>query len=390
MNWDPKSSQIYKLLRRHPAFQRLRKFLPGGQEQPSDDRAQMPAAEIITIDWPPDLPKPRIGIVKDLGPYPRWTKFCRFLDNNDFEYDTYNIHAHDWLKQAERFEVVIGIWSCELCRLQEMREKYWFLENYLGKSTFPAPTHAFLYEDKRLEAYLASVHGIPFANTYVSYDHKEALALVETLAYPIVCKAVPASASVGTELVHDRKSARKIVDQAFSVAGRRTHLNYARQKDYVYFQEFIPNDGFDIRVIVVRNWVFGYFRKVPEGDFRASGMNLVQKRVLPHDAMRLALKLNAIVKSPMLAVDMVCDLNARYHVIEFSPVCQMETPEQLHVNGEPGVFIFDDDGNGRFQQGKYWVAELALREFLLSDYLPKNGVVPQAAVNGSGHAPFPV
>jgi len=334
----------------------------------------MAAAEVVTIDWPPELPKPRIGIVKDFDPYPRWTKLCRFLDNNDFEYDVYNIHAHDWLKQAERFDLVAGIWSCELRCLQEMREKYWFLENHLGKRTFPSFAHAFLYEDKRLEAYLASVHGIPFAKTYVSYDLQDALALIETLDYPVVSKLVPSSASVGVELVHDPKGARRLIKQAFSVAGRGTHSTYARQKNYIYLQEFIPSDGFEIRAIVVRNWVFGYYRQVLEGDFRASGMNLVEKRELPQEAMRLALKLNRVVKSPQLVVDMIRDLHGCYHVIEFSPVCQMETPEQLHVNGKPGVYIFDDDGNGQFKEGKYWLMELALREFLLSDYLPRASV----------------
>jgi len=368
-NWKPE--RLFKLLRRRPAYSRFRKFLSGQEDQPLDDRLHMADAEFVNIDWPADLPKPRIGLVKDLEPYPRWTKLCRFLDHNAFEYEIYNIHAHDWLSQAKQFDAVVGIWSCDLHCLQEMREKYWVLEHYLGKTTFPSAQHAFLYEDKRLEAYLAYLHGIPFANAHISYDRRDALELVESLDYPVVSKMVPASASVGTELVRDRKRARKIVERAFSVAGRRTHLSYARQKNYVYFQDFIPNDGFDLRAIVVGDWVFGYYRKMLAGDFRASGMNLVEKRELPQEAMRLALKLNQVVKSPMLVVDMLRGLDGRYQVIEFSPTCQMETPEQLHVNGEPGVFIFDDPEKGRFQRGKYWVAELALREFLSHDYLPR-------------------
>src|SRR5262249_26049534 len=156
----------------------------------------------------------------------------------------------------------------------------------------------------------------------------------------------------------------------FSASGRKTQFPYARQKNYVYFQEFIPNDSYDLRVIVVGNWVFGYYRKALPGDFRASGMNLVEKRDLPKPAMVLALQFNAVVNSPMLVVDMLHGLDGQFHIIEYSPMCQMESPEQLHVDGVPGVHIFDEDGNFRFQRGRYWVHELALREFLLNHYLP--------------------
>ncbi len=63
--------------------------------------------------------------------------------------------------------------------------------------------------------------------------------------------------------------------------------------------------------------------------------------------------------------------DGKTYIIEFSPTCQMESPEQLHVNGVPGAYILDTDGSIHFEPGKYWVHELALREFLMHDYLPK-------------------
>lgn len=330
----------------------------------------MAEAEPVPLTWPEALPKPRVGIIRDLEPYPRWTKYCRFCEHNALPFALYDIHAHDWLNQARRFDVIVGIWSCELHSLEEMREKFWLLENQLHKATFPCSADAFLYENKRLESYIASIHHIPFARTFITHERQEALSLVDQLPYPVLSKMVPASASVGLELVRSPRHARAIIERVFSPAGRKTQYPYARQKNYVYFQEFIPNDGYDIRAIVVGNWVFGYYRKVLPGDFRASGMNLVEKRDLPKPAMVLALELAAAVNSPMLVVDMLHGVDGQFQIIEYSPVCQMETPEQLHVDGMPGVYIFDEDGNCRFQRGRYWVHELALREFLLNHYLP--------------------
>jgi len=358
-------------LRKSAFYSRIRQYLPMSELEYIDDRDRLEDAVAITIDWPKNVKKPIFGIVQDYGGDPRWTKYHRFLDNNSFRYDIYNIHSHNWIEKAAEYDIIIGFPSSELCHLEEMRRKYYFLETYLGKTCYPSSAHSFLYEDKSLEAFISKVAGIPFVNTYVSHDRTDALRLIEELNFPIVSKIVPSSGSMGMELVVSPKHCRKIINQAFSRNGRKTHRIYFQQKNYIYFQDFIPNDGFDIRAIVVGDCVFGYYRKVPEGDFRASGMNLVEKRGLPQEAIRIARKVNKIIDCPMLVVDMLHGLDGEYYVIEFSPICQIETSEQLHVDGVPGVYVFEDDESIHFLEGRYWVHELALREMLLNDYLPK-------------------
>jgi len=361
---------MLRTLRKQPWFCRARQYLPMADLQCLDDRGHMPEANTVTVDWPARFKKPRVGIVPDFEPYPRWTKFCRLLQNNGFDYGVYNIHKQDWIERAQEFDIVVNIWSCEAAALQEMREKYHFLETYMGKRTFPSPSHAMLYEDKKLEYYVARLHGIPFAQTYISQEKADALAMVDTLRFPVVSKLVPSSGSVGVELVRSRKDARSIARKAFSRQGRGTHNPYLRQKNYVFFQEFIPNDGYDIRVIVTGNNLFGYYRKTPQGDFRASGMHMTEKRDLPPGAMHLALRMNSVVRSPVLVVDMVRSLKDEFFIIEFSPTCQMAKPEQLKVNGEPGRYVHDArNARFEFQKGRWWVHELALKEFLETDYL---------------------
>jgi len=337
-----------------------------------DDRNSLDVVDVFTIDWPSHIEKPKIGIVQDRGHYPKWTKYSRFLEHNSFEYEFYNIHAHDWIERAKGFDVIIGFFSSEFWHLQEMREKYFFLEKFLGKTTYPSAEHANLYENKKLEAYITKLHGLPFANTYISHDKEDALHLLETLRYPLVSKIVPGSGSMGVELVHNSTQARRIVERAFSRNGRRTYFNSFRQKNYVYFQDFIPNDGYDIRAMVVgEKWGFGYYRKVLEGDFRASGMDLVEKRELPEEALQIARQVNEIVKSPMLAVDMVHGLDGQYHIIEYSPTCLMKLPDQMLIKGIPGYYVFNDAGSFHFETKRYWPHDLFVTEFLLKHYLPK-------------------
>lgn len=379
-----KDIKMVKRVQRNPLYSRLRQYFPMAETQPINDRGKIDNAEVVKINWPDSLAKPRVGVVQDLEEFPRWTKYCRFLENNAFPFDLYNIHASDWLEKAADFDLIIGIVSCELYHLEEMREKYHFLETYLGKACYPSPAHAMLYEDKRLEAYICKLAGLPFAEAYISYDKADALKLLDQLTFPVISKIVPSSGSYGVEMVRSREQCRNIIRQAFSTRGRSAHTHYFRQKNYVYFQDFIPNDGYDIRVIMAGNWAFGYYRKVLEGDFRASGMNMVEKRSLPEDAIRLAWKVNQVVKSPMLVVDMLHGLDGQYYIIEYSPVCQMETPEQLHVDEIPGYYEVCEDQTIRFQEGRYWVHELALREFLVKDYLPRQMEGNAASIRQNG------
>lgn len=370
MPYTLRDHKVIKRITKTVFYSRIRQYFPMRELVYVDDRDKINDAKIVKIDWPDGLEKPTFGIVRDNEVFPRWTKYCRFLENNLFDYRFYDFHAHDWIENAKGFDIIVGIPSSGIWHLEELRRKYYVLEKILGKVCYPSADHTNLYEDKHLEAYLSKIFGLPFATTYISHDKADALRLIGRLTYPVVSKINPSSGSVGVELVRTIQDARRIVMQAFSTIGRNTHTHHFRQKNYIYFQEFIPNDGYDIRAIVVGNLVFGYYRKVLAGDFRASGMNMVEKRELPEAAMRSALRVNEVVKSPMLVIDMVHGLDGRYYIVEFSPVCQMEFPEQLHVNGVPGVYVFESTAGFHFQKGRYWVHELALREFLLNHYLP--------------------
>jgi hypothetical protein len=110
---------------------------------------------------------------------------------------------------------------------------------------------------------------------------------------------------------------------------------------------------------------------VLKGDFRASGMHSWEFGALPDEAVRLARRVYNIVKSPVLAVDMLHGLDGKYRIIEFSPISQIDTPVMLMIDDVPGVYVFDDDEHFHFEAQRFWIHDLALREFLLKDYLPR-------------------
>ena len=360
---------VKRILKSH-TYVYLRQFFPMAEPIIRDDRGQIEEAEDIVMDWPAGVKKPLVGIIRDYEECPRWTKYIRFLETNAIPYDIYSLHSVDWIERATRFDVITGIVSNEYYHLQEMRKKFYILEQYLGKKCYPSTHHMFLYENKTMEAEVSKILGIPFAPTHVFHDRQDALRCLESMRFPVISKIDPGSGSVGVEWVNSKREARQIIQRSFSRLGRSTYSLYFRQKQVVYFQEYIPNDGYDIRVEVVGNMAFGYYRRVLDGDFRASGMNQVEWGSLPEEAVRLAWDVNRLIQSPLLVVDMVHGQDGRYYVIEFSPICRMDNPAELQVDGVPGVYLRGDDGQIRFEPGKYWLHELALREFFLKDYLP--------------------
>ena len=344
-----------------------------------DDRGLIEDAEVVRIDWPANVAKPRVGIVRDLEKFPRWTKYRRFLETNGFAYDSFDIHSHDWIDRARSFDLVIGLVSNEISYLEEIRVKYHFLENYLGKACYPSAEQTLLYDNKCLEAYISDACDLPFAKTHISHSHEDALALVEGLRYPLVSKVNHSSGSMGVELVRTPQKARRIVRKAFSRNGRSIYVPWLRQKNYVYFQEFIPNDGYDIRVIVVGNRAFGYYRKVLGGDFGRRGWTRSKSGRSPRRPSGSPGGPCNASAAPRSWSTWSTAWTAAMRSSNSPSSARSETPEQLLVDGVPGVYIIEDDGDIRFEKGHYWVHELALREFLLDDYLPRASGAPAKA-----------
>lgn len=358
-----------KRVRKSMLYSRLRQRFPMREASFVDDSDRIDDAEVVGIDWPSNVVKPRVGIVKDLEKVPRWTKYRRFLRNNGFDHDIYDIQSHDWIERARPFDAIVGLVSNDTNHLEEAQVKFHVLETRLGKKCYPTAAQADLYENKRLEAYIAEVYGLPFAKTHVSHSEEDALAMLENVRYPLVSKVSQSSGSMGVEIVRTPRKARRVVRQAFSRNGRRVYVPWFRQKDYVYFQEYVPNDGYDVRVILVGNRAFGYYRKVLRGDFRASGMSTVKRRGVPDEAIRVAREVQRHVQSPQLVVDMVRGRDGRYVIIEYSIMCLMDRADELQVNGVSGVYIVEENGEIHFEKGRYWIHELALREFLREAFL---------------------
>lgn len=181
-----------------------------------------------------------------------------------------------------------------------------------GKAVFPDFNSGWHFDDKVGQKYLLESAGAPVPDTFVSYDRTEALRWADGAPYPQVFKLRCGAGSQNVRLVGDKRVAKRLIRKAFgrgfSKFNRTEHMKErlrkaasgqdsplgalkglvrlviptrlekgsTREKGYVCFQEYLPDNSHDTRVVVVCGRAFAVRRRVRANDFRASGSGLIE------------------------------------------------------------------------------------------------------------------
>ncbi|MEN6353038.1 MAG: hypothetical protein ABFD02_06240 [Bacteroidales bacterium] len=92
------------------------------------------------------------------------------------------------------------------------------------------------------------------------------------------------------------------------------------EKGYIYFQDFIPNNTSDIRIVVVGDKAFGIKRMSRKNDFRASGSgNIIYNKIeIDERCVKIAFEIFDKIRSQCIAFDFVFDGNNIPFIIEIS------------------------------------------------------------------------
>jgi hypothetical protein len=93
-----------------------------------------------------------------------------------------------------------------------------------------------------------------------------------------------------------------------------------RERGYVYFQDFVPNNNFDIRIIVIDGKAFGLKRFVRANDFRASGSGNFDyaREEFDERCIRISFETTSKLKLQCAAYDFVFDEKNEPLLVEVS------------------------------------------------------------------------
>ena len=263
-----------------------------------------------------------------------------------------------------------------------------------GKKVFPDFHTAWHFDDKVGQKYLLEATGAPLVSSYVFYDKKEALHWVDTTEFPKVFKLRKGAGSAQVRLVRSKEDARRRIKKAFgrgfsqydsgsnlkerwrlfrsgqtnlwNVLKGIVRLGYTtefdrvagNEKGYVYFQDFVPGNSSDTRVIVINEKAFAIKRIVRENDFRASGSGDIEyaKGLFDEETVRLAFDLADKLKCQSLALDFVYK-DGRPMIVEvsFGYTCEVYEPCEGYWDREMNWH------SGSFNP-QHWMVETLLDE----------------------------
>lgn len=249
----------------------------------------------------------KIAIHQEKGSFSdRWISYC---DEVGIPYKIVNCFESDIISQLNDCNGLMWHWILNDYKAMLLAHQLTLSLEKKGMNVFPDVNSSWHYNDKLGQKYLLEAIDAPLVNTYIFFTKKEALEWLESAIFPKVFKLRGGSGSVNVSLVKNKQKARHLINKAFKQGF--SHINrinrlrnriwdYKKNKNfytfkkvlagvarvfipneierfshnekgYIYFQDFIADNDFDTRLVVVGNRCFGVRRFCRKGDFRASG-----------------------------------------------------------------------------------------------------------------------
>lgn len=298
-----------------------------------------------------------------------WIKACEDY-NDQIEYRVVNLTANRWLEeiQNEPFNILLakpGGLTAHFKQLYD--ERIYLLGVVLGYKIFPSPQEIFIYENKRLLASWLKANNIPHPKTDVFYSYGKALEYIRSAAYPFVAKTNIGASGSGVKIINSIPEAKDYINETFRGKGapQRTGPNRGKgdflkrgihyifhpsditkkfniyktkaanlQKDFVIFQEYIPNE-FEWRVVRIGDSFFAH-KKLKAGE-KSSGSLLKNYENPPLEILDFVKQITDNQKFYSQAID-IFESNRGYLVNEMQCIFGQSDPYQMLVDGIPGRY----------------------------------------------------
>jgi glutathione synthase/RimK-type ligase-like ATP-grasp enzyme len=294
----------------------------------------------------------RIAIHHRVGSFSdRWIDYC---EKKDISYKIVNAFDSDIIEKVKGCDVFM--WHHHHAQYNDVltAKRILFALEHAGVKVFPDFKTGWHFDDKVAQKYLLEAIDAPLVPSYVFYDKSDALEWARQTDYPKVFKLKGGAGSANVKLIKNFKESKVLINKAFGKGFaqydrlgafkerlRKVKENKAGlmeipkglgrlfittefdkqqppEKGYVYFQDFMPNNDSDIRVIVINSKAFGIRRYVRDNDFRASGSGSLsyEPEDIDINCVALALSMNEKLNMQSAAFDFVFDATDKPKIVE--------------------------------------------------------------------------
>jgi len=296
----------------------------------------------------------KIAIHSNKGSFSdRWISYC---EKNNIPYKIVNVYDSDIVEQIS--DCTAFMWHHHHADYRDclFAKQLLYSLQIKGLKVFPDFDTTWHFDDKVGQKYLLEAIGAPLVPSYVFYTKKDAIEWINKTTFPKVFKLRGGAGSANVKLAKTKLQAKKFIRKAFSSGfsqfdrlgyfkeryskwrqGKDTLIGvckgfarlfiptefakmHHREKGYAYFQDFIPNNSFDIRVIVIGDKAFAFKRMVRKNDFRASGSGnfIYDKNQIDERCVKIAFDINNKINSQSIAYDFVFDESNIPLIVEIS------------------------------------------------------------------------
>ncbi|MFB6454312.1 RimK family alpha-L-glutamate ligase [Chitinophaga sp. Hz27] len=285
----------------------------------------------------------------------RWINYCR---DNAVPYTLVDCYRNDIIEQLKDCDALLWHWHHGDYKAVRFARQLTYSLEAAGIKVFPDSKTAWHFDDKVGQKYLAEALQMPLVPSYVFYSKEEAHVWANTTTYPKVFKLRGGAGASNVKLVRSASDADRLINKAFGRGfAARDRFNrfrdalwrlkrdrnraaffglfkgigriflptvyenmQGREKGYVYFQEFMPDNNYDTRIIVINGKAFAIRRYNREGDFRASGSGLIgfDKKLFDERMVRISFDLANKMQAQSLALDFIYDQQQQPLIVEMS------------------------------------------------------------------------
>jgi len=235
-----------------------------------------------------------------------WVKYCEI---NDILYEIIDPYERGVIGKLAHYEIILWHYSNYLFTDLLIAKNILFSLELSGKIVFPSIRDCWHFDDKLAETYLLESINAPIPASYYFYEKNKVLKneLLESIHFPIIAKLRNGSGSHNVKKISNKNELVKYNDRIFNFgidsspslfyktsSNLRSTKNISMfikrfkripeflrslsnakkfnlERGYLFLQDFIVNDGFDLKIVVVGNKLSFVCRNIRKGEFRASG-----------------------------------------------------------------------------------------------------------------------
>ena len=272
-----------------------------------------------------------------------WIDYC---EQNNIPYEIVNCYHYDIINKLSKYSALL--WNFSNFVIADLLEARNILNiaSQNGLAVFPDYNTSWHFDDKVAESYALQAVSAPAPKSWVFYEYSECEKWLKDKAkYPIVAKLRCGSGANNVKLLKNYSQARRYAKRMFGAGFNPTpsliYKAYSKaqssknwktvwnrikkipeflntrahakkmpiEKGYCYFQEFIDNAGFDLKVAVVGDKVSFLCRDTRKGDFRASGGGDIKytKELVTEQIIKSAFEVCDALKMECVGFDYVVD-----------------------------------------------------------------------------------